>query len=96
MLLGNLRQKQPPSSIQSDQQSMMARFHLFRGDRSRHRQDAQLNPQMRRFLQGDRGKSNIFKGRGPRRLCHGSIDRSHGQRIADASSQLALQIKKRR
>src|SRR5579864_6384807 len=72
---------------------MASDFDGLRRDQLGRRQDAQFDFQLRRFGKGYWSKPRVFESRRPRGICHSAVDGAHRQNVADASPQLATEIK---
>jgi len=90
----NLRQKQAAVSGHADDQAVAANLDCFRRDRFWRRQDAEFDLQFARFVASDPVETGIFKCGGARGIGYCAIYRADGQNVADASTQLAMQIKR--
>ena len=87
---GNLGQQQAAANAIGDEQAVAPDFHCLGKNRDQAGEYAQRNLQLRSFFQGHRQETGIVESGGAGSFRHGAIQRRDGQRIPDASPQLAM------
>lgn len=88
----DLRQQETAMAVVRDHEAVFADFDFLRRNGYDGRQDTDLNFELCGFSVADRKETWIFEGGGRCGLDDGEIERAHGNDVADAAAQLAIQM----
>ena len=94
MLDGDLRQQKSATALTANKKTMAADFDFIGPNRSRWRENTQLNFESQRLFYCDWGKTVVIESGGAGGFRNGAVDWTARQHVADTPAQFALQIER--